>query len=152
MLRLTDDCPSIRFYFPGFLVGPYLEYSSYMSLIDESIFKSTAANGNVHDTKSARKVPRGRKRVAYRKMIMGLIFLGLFVTLGGSFNYGMATKSWFTARSLTYRYVCSDQANISCPVLTQTQQDCILSILRCYRKIQILCHLDFDRGILLCGP
>jgi len=104
MLDCTDDLLS-RFYFPGFLVGPYLEYSSYMSLIDESIFKSNAANGNARSSKSARKVPKGRKRVAYRKMILGLIFLGLFVTLGGSFNYGVATQPWFAARDIFYRYV-----------------------------------------------
>jgi lysophospholipid acyltransferase len=77
-----------------------------MSLIDESMFKSNNANGNVPGgTKSGRKVPKGRKRVAYRKMILGLLFLGLFVTLGGSFNYGVAIQPWFAARSILYRYV-----------------------------------------------
>ena len=99
-----------RFYFPGFLVGPYIDYASYKSLIDESIYNKTptppgtpGVNGN--GTKPRRKVPSGRKRVAYRKMIIGLGFLGLFVSMGGTYNYSVTLQSWFTSRSLFYKYV-----------------------------------------------
>ena len=34
----TTFSQSLRFYFPGVLVGPYLEYAAYMSLVDGSLF------------------------------------------------------------------------------------------------------------------
>lgn len=52
-------------------------------------------------------MPKGRKRVAYRKLVVGLAFLGLFVTQSGSFSYGEALKDWFLQKSLLYRYVVS---------------------------------------------
>ncbi|KAF7966921.1 hypothetical protein HWV62_36567 [Athelia sp. TMB] len=85
------------FYFPGFLVGPYLDFASYMSLIDESVYAGAAT------TKKGRKVPKGRKRVAYRKMVTGLGFLALFVTMSGSWNFGVAIQDWFRQRSWLYR-------------------------------------------------
>ncbi|KAH0839574.1 MBOAT, membrane-bound O-acyltransferase family-domain-containing protein [Lanmaoa asiatica] len=86
------------FYFPGVLVGPYLDYASYTSLIDESLFKS------VESTKPMRRaIPDGRKRVAYRKMLMGLVFLGLFVVLNPSYNFAIALTPWFAEQSLLYR-------------------------------------------------
>ncbi|KAI9572388.1 MBOAT, membrane-bound O-acyltransferase family-domain-containing protein [Boletus coccyginus] len=86
------------FYFPGVLVGPYLDYASYASLIDESLFKS------VEFMKPTRRaIPNGRKRVAYRKMLMGLVFLGLFVVLGPSYNFAIALMPWFAEQTLLYR-------------------------------------------------
>lgn len=96
-----------RFYFPGFLVGPYLEYATYMSLIDESIYKSKGTPDNATPTKPGRNVPKGRKRVAYRQMAFGLAWLGLFVTLSGSFNYTVALQPWFSTHSLLYRSLLS---------------------------------------------
>ncbi|KDQ65032.1 hypothetical protein JAAARDRAFT_28695 [Jaapia argillacea MUCL 33604] len=89
------------FYFPGVLVGPYLEFNSYQSLIDESLFKS-AQSPNL-DSKKKRAVPDGRKRVAYGKMVKGLVFLGLYIFLYGSFNYTVVTAAWFQKKSLWYR-------------------------------------------------
>ncbi|PAV20812.1 MBOAT-domain-containing [Pyrrhoderma noxium] len=89
------------FYYPGFLVGPYLDFASYMSLIDETIYK---ANGSKNETeKKGRLVPKGRKRVAYRKLITGLIFLGLFVTQNGKFNFSVSLQDQFIKESLLYR-------------------------------------------------
>ncbi|KAK7061370.1 MBOAT, membrane-bound O-acyltransferase family-domain-containing protein [Favolaschia claudopus] len=62
------------FYFPGILVGPYLDFNDYMDLINETLFKKLKAKG-----KNGRNVPSGRKRVAYRKMFSGLAYLGIFV-------------------------------------------------------------------------
>ena len=99
----------VRFYFPGFLVGPYIDYASYKSLIDESIYNKTPTpstpGGHGNGRKAGRKVPSGRKRVAYRKMIIGLGFLGLFVSLGGTYNYSVTLQSWFASRSIFYKYV-----------------------------------------------
>jgi len=86
------------FYFPGVLVGPYLDYASYTSLIDESLFKS------VESTKPTRRmIPDGRKRVAYRKMLTGLVFLGLFVVLNPTYNFTLALSPWFAEQNLIYR-------------------------------------------------
>ncbi|KAG0700048.1 MBOAT, membrane-bound O-acyltransferase family-domain-containing protein [Suillus ampliporus] len=87
------------FYFPGVLVGPYLDYASYMSLIDESIFKSAEGKCN----NASRTIPDGRKRVAYRKMLTGLVFLGIFVVLSPSFYYGIAVTPWFLTQGFIYR-------------------------------------------------
>ncbi|KLO10167.1 MBOAT-domain-containing protein [Schizopora paradoxa] len=102
------------FYFPGFLVGPYLDYASYASLIDESVFKK-AEKGDVNEKKDSgasalsqkarRLLPDGRKRVAYRKLLTGLVFLGLYVTQIGTFSFEEALKDWFTTKSLLYRIV-----------------------------------------------
>ncbi|TCD66824.1 lysophospholipid acyltransferase [Steccherinum ochraceum] len=86
-------------YFPGILVGPYLEFADYMSLVEGTVFKSVKAE----DMKNSGLVPKGRKRVAYRKLITGLAFLGTFVVFGGSYNYGNATKDWFTEYNILYR-------------------------------------------------
>ncbi|KAJ8517364.1 hypothetical protein ONZ45_g5454 [Pleurotus djamor] len=86
------------FYFPGFLVGPYLVFSDYMALVNETLFKD--AQGK---TKPGMAIPTGRKRVAYRKLATGLTFLGLFVLYGGTYNFGVALQPWFAEKSLWYR-------------------------------------------------
>ena len=89
------------------LVGPYVEFADYMNLIDGTLFKSLEKDA---DEKRAaarvpgRLVPRGRKRVAYRKMATGLAFLGAFVVLGGQYNFSIALQDSFPKRSLLYRY------------------------------------------------
>lgn len=94
------------FYFPGILVGPYLEFVDYMNLIDGTLFKALE---KVDEEKRAaltipgRLVPRGRKRVAYRKMVMGLVFLGIFVVFGGQYNFSIAVQDGFVSKSLLYR-------------------------------------------------
>jgi lysophospholipid acyltransferase len=87
------------FYFPGVLVGPYLDYASYMSLIDESLFEGKRSPS------STRSIPDGRKRVAYRKMLTGLVFLGIFVVLSPSFYYGIVITPWFMTQGFLYRMV-----------------------------------------------
>lgn len=103
-----DKFPSIlsflgyAFYFPGVLVGPYLDYNSYQSLIDGSIFKISEGNQPKREDKD-RFIPRGRKRMAYRKMVKALIFLGLYTTCYGTFNYTVALKPWFAKKHVLYR-------------------------------------------------
>lgn len=97
-----------RFYFPGILVGPYLEFAEYMNLIDGTLFKPLEKideEKRASATIPGRLVPRGRKRVAYRKMVMGLVYLGLFVVLGGKYNFSIGVQDSFVQRSLLYRYV-----------------------------------------------
>lgn len=64
------------FYFPGMLVGPYVVYSDYQALIDETMFKVEGVEGK---TKQGMAIPIGRKRVAYRRLIMGLLYLAVYV-------------------------------------------------------------------------
>lgn len=99
-MQHTSNCIS-SFYFPGFLVGPYLEFASYASLIDESLFSS---KGKKEAKSSGRRIPSGRKRVAYRKMLIGLAFLGMYVTQIGTFNFAVSLQDWFLQKGLLYRY------------------------------------------------
>ncbi|KAJ3485015.1 hypothetical protein NLI96_g5245 [Meripilus lineatus] len=93
------------FYFPGVLVGPYLEYAEYMKLVDGSLFKLTdKADAQSKSWFSGRRmVPNGRKRVAYWKMLMGLIFLGLFVVFGGNSSFSASLGGEFLKKSLLTR-------------------------------------------------
>ncbi|KAL4075636.1 MBOAT, membrane-bound O-acyltransferase family-domain-containing protein [Scleroderma yunnanense] len=90
------------FYFPGILVGPYIDYVSYMSLIDGSLFKTAPGEAK---SPSRRAIPDGRKRVAYRKMLAGLVYLGLFVVLTPKFRYEAFLTPWFSTLSLFQRIV-----------------------------------------------
>ena len=88
-----------RFYFPGILVGPYLDYQEYSDLIHETTFKKLEGR----DKKACRLIPDGRKRVAYWKMFMGLVYLGIFVVLGASYNFSTTLTPWFAGKSLLFR-------------------------------------------------
>lgn len=90
------------FYFPGLLVGPYLEFANYQALVDGTTFK-TGTSDDTGDVGSKRLIPKGRKRVAYRKMITGLVFLYAFVTYSGRFNYGVALQPWYAEQPSWYR-------------------------------------------------
>ncbi|EJD00976.1 MBOAT-domain-containing protein [Fomitiporia mediterranea MF3/22] len=92
------------FYFPGFLIGPYLDFASYTSLVDESLF-TTKKGKEKAVTPGGRRVPIGRKRVAYRKMVIGLVFLGMYVTQIGKFSFASSLEDWFAQKSLLYRLV-----------------------------------------------
>ena len=77
-----------------------------MSLVDGSLYKiidKEAEERRKAVTVPGRLVPRGRKRVAYRKMIVGLAYLGAFVVFGGQYNYSIALDSSFPKKSLWYR-------------------------------------------------
>ena len=53
------------FYFFGILVGPYLDFSEYMELINETTFQNGQVKAKV---KPGRRLPPGRKHAAYTKM------------------------------------------------------------------------------------
>ncbi|KAF8164820.1 endoplasmic reticulum protein [Crassisporium funariophilum] len=88
------------FYFPGILVGPYLDYSEYMELINETAFQHAHIKAKV---KPGRRLPPGRKRAAYTKMLLGLIYLGAFVLYGGKYNYSVALDPAFELQPLWKR-------------------------------------------------
>lgn len=90
------------FYFPGILVGPYLDYPEYLELINETMFQHAHVKATV---KAGRTLPPGRKRAAYTKMVMGLIYLGAFVVLGPTYNFNVALKPEFAKYSLLQRII-----------------------------------------------
>jgi lysophospholipid acyltransferase len=92
----------IRFYFPGMLVGPHLDFQEYMELINETTFQNSQVKAKV---KPGRRLPPGRKRAAYTKMLFGLMYLGVFVLYRGKYNYQVALKPEFMKHSLLVRYV-----------------------------------------------
>lgn len=102
--RVTDQkFPSLlaflgyTFYFPGFIVGPYLEYTEYDALVTEKLFKSATPPKHLQDPSfvQSRLLPSGRKRVGYFKLATGLAYLLLFVTLNGRFSFAQTLKPWF---------------------------------------------------------
>ncbi|KAG6369245.1 hypothetical protein JVT61DRAFT_15551 [Boletus reticuloceps] len=95
---LTSPCTN-RFYFPSNLYGPNLDYVSYASSINGTLFES------VGSTKLMQRVPHGRKRAAYRKMLNGLVYLGVFVVLFPSCNCKTALTPWFAKKNLLHRYL-----------------------------------------------
>ena len=103
------QCPNFSrsFYFPGFLVGPYLTYNEYQALVTGSLYKDAEKQElhvvNQTNHLSQRLVPHGRKRVAYRKMFTGLIFLVLFILFYPEFNFQLTVTDEFEARRLISR-------------------------------------------------
>lgn len=79
-----------------------------MSLVDESIFDVKGKDAKP----TKRKLPSGRKRVAYRKFLMGLAFLGIYVTQGGKYNYAVSLENSFVQKPLLYRYVCIYESSL----------------------------------------
>ena len=111
--RVTDQkFPSLvaflgySFYFPGLLVGPFLEYAEYDALVTEKLFKSATPPSHLQDPSFVPKrlLPSGRKRVGYFKLATGLLYLGLFVTLNGKFSFAQTLKPWFGRITLAERY------------------------------------------------
>lgn len=94
------------FYFPGFIVGPFLEYAEYDALVTERLFKSATPPAHLQDPSFVprRLLPSGRKRVGYFKLVTGLAYLGLFVTLYGKFSFAETLRPWFGRITLAERY------------------------------------------------
>ena len=89
-----------RLYFPGVLVGPYLEFATYSSLVDGTLFDVTAG-----PDQPRKSIPTGRKRTAYRKMLSALVFLGIYMGLSPIISFHTSVTDWFLEQSLPYRFV-----------------------------------------------
>lgn len=85
-------------YFPGVLVGPFLEYATYSSLIDGTLFDATSGS-----EPRGRPIPNGRKRTAYRKMLLALGFLGIYMGVAPRISFQTAATDWFLEQTLPYR-------------------------------------------------
>ncbi|KAI0650143.1 MBOAT-domain-containing protein [Trametes meyenii] len=108
-----EDYPSAleffgyAFYFPGFLVGPYLTFNEYRALVSGSLYQAAEKREedelSFSDPMPQRLVPRGRKRVAFRKMIVGLLFLGAYVVFYPEANFHLTIEDEFEAKRLFSR-------------------------------------------------
>lgn len=100
-------------------MGPYLEFANYQALVDGTTFKASSPEAS-KEAGSKRVIPKGRKRVAYRKMITGLVSLYLFVTYGPRFNYSVAVQPWYAEQPLWYR--CATTAYVMCSFLIHVRR------------------------------
>lgn len=71
-----------------------------MSLINETIYQ-----GRAEDKAKGRRVPKGRKRVAYRKGAEGLGYLAAYLVVGSNYNYAIALQPWFAQKNIFVRCV-----------------------------------------------
>ena len=75
------------------LIGPSFDYATYDSLICKTLYQTPPpSSGSQNASSSAQAVyanrrPSGRRRVAYLKLVMGLLFLGYYSTYGGQADY-----------------------------------------------------------------
>ncbi|KAI0736106.1 MBOAT, membrane-bound O-acyltransferase family-domain-containing protein [Fomitopsis betulina] len=90
------------FYFPGFLVGPSLEYADYDILVHGTLFKQLEKKDNT-GRGSKKLIPKGRKRVAYFRMVLGLALLGTYVTFSGNANLTVTVQDWYIKQGFLYR-------------------------------------------------
>jgi len=55
------------------------------------------------DSPRRKRVPKGRKRVAYQKMLIGILNLALFAVWGASFDYRVILQDWWLTKSFLFR-------------------------------------------------
>jgi len=79
------------------LIGPSLDYVTYDSLVLKTIYNITPPGQDDSQAKLKRRVPHGRKRVAYLHLIIGLAFLGIYAIYGGRAAYQrVLTPAWYS--------------------------------------------------------
>ena len=80
--------PDSSFFFPAMLIGPSLDYATYDSLIKHTIYQHPPPGTGPEQAKATkRRIPYGRKRVAYLHLVIGLGFLGIYAVYGGRGSY-----------------------------------------------------------------
>jgi lysophospholipid acyltransferase len=85
------------FFFPSMLIGPSLDYVTYDSLVLKTIYNITPPGQDDSQAKLKRRVPHGRKRVAYLHLLIGLAFLGIYAVYGGRAAYQrVLTPIWYS--------------------------------------------------------
>jgi hypothetical protein len=76
------------FFFPAMLIGPSLDYATYDSLVRHTIYTQPPPGTGPEQIKATRRrIPYGRKRVAYLHLAIGLGFLGVYAVYGGRGSY-----------------------------------------------------------------
>lgn len=95
LVRRDIDTTKHSFFFPSVLIGPSLEYSTYDALVLGKLYDTPPPG--VQDSQHNRRIPHGRKRVAYLHLLIGLAFLGGYSVYGGQASYSrILTPTWYT--------------------------------------------------------
>ncbi|KAK9240740.1 MBOAT, membrane-bound O-acyltransferase family-domain-containing protein [Lipomyces kononenkoae] len=94
------------FYFPSLLIGPSFDYAEFRRWLDFSMFDSESTaqqpmNGKGRKVRK-RKIPRSG-RVAARKALEGVFWIGLWVGLGTIFSSKYILSDEFRGRSFLFR-------------------------------------------------
>ncbi|KAH7105600.1 endoplasmic reticulum protein [Auriculariales sp. MPI-PUGE-AT-0066] len=96
-------------YFPGFQAGPAIEYAAYTS----AILGAPLIPEEFKHIHGVRRMPRGRKGAAYRRLALGLGFLVAFVVIGPLYNYDLMLAPSIAQQSLWYRIFFMQAAGFS---------------------------------------
>ncbi|WVQ79951.1 hypothetical protein IAT38_002052 [Cryptococcus sp. DSM 104549] len=101
------------FFFPSILVGPSFDYATYDALVHRTIYHVAPPGTSVEQAKATkRRVPYGRKRVAYLHAVMGLLFLGVYATFGSQFDYARILTPVWTSWGLPEKFGFVQMAGI----------------------------------------
>lgn len=79
------------------LVGHGSSINTYLALANGTLFSS------VKEEDAKRHVPRGRKRVAYKRAMLGLVMLGIYSAASPFFNYGIILQDAWLKKPLWLR-------------------------------------------------
>ncbi|OCF33053.1 lysophospholipid acyltransferase [Kwoniella heveanensis CBS 569] len=84
-------------FFPSVLPGPSFDYATYDALVHHTIYRVPPPGTSAEQAKAAhRRVPYGRKRVAYLHLVIGLLFLGIYALYGSKAAYSrILTPVWY---------------------------------------------------------
>ncbi|WVF71254.1 hypothetical protein IAT40_006056 [Kwoniella sp. CBS 6097] len=100
--RLTEMPSPLAFlgyclFFPSVLPGPSFDYATYDALVHHTIYRVPPPGTSPEQAKAAhRRVPYGRKRVAYLHLVIGLLFLGIYAIYGSKAAYSrILTPVWY---------------------------------------------------------
>ncbi|WWD03076.1 hypothetical protein V865_001122 [Kwoniella europaea PYCC6329] len=99
LTKLPDPLAFLGYclFFPSILPGPSFDYATYDSLVHHTIYRVPPPGSSAEQAKAAKKrLPYGRKRVAYLHLTIGLIFLGIYASYGAKFAYArILTSDWY---------------------------------------------------------
>lgn len=115
---------------------------TYASLIDGSLFVVAQSEDK------GRYVPRGRKRVAYTRMLTGFISLGIYVFLSGTLTYKVVlSDAWLSKKLFTRSFFFhghSSQCLIICYRIIELQL--MGTVERCkYYAVWLLAEVCFSQ-------
>ena len=82
-----------------------MDFVTYQSLIDRTIYSIAPPGSGPGQAKAAAKrIPRGRKRVAYLHLLIGLFFLGVYALHGGSGDFSRIISAEFADWSWRWKF------------------------------------------------
>ena len=86
---------SNSFFFPSVLAGPSMDYATYDALVKHTIYSTPPPGVEDRQGKLKRRIPHGRKRVAYLHLVMGLAFLAVYAVYQNRGSYArILSPSW----------------------------------------------------------